>query len=580
MKNALLLAGGFMLMTCNTVNTVPSGGSTSGSTAAFSVDSELPEENEQPQAALRSPPFSRGVNFSGWFEAHSAQGISFTRYTEEDFANVKSLGADVIRLPIRMHSMTSGAPSYTFDPLFFKFLDAAIDWAEKYELYIIIDNHSFDPVKETDNNIDRILIPVWEQVARRYKDRSDYVLYEVLNEPHGIDDSRWGEIQGKIIDAIRRIDQKHAIIVGGTEYNSLAKLSSIPEYKDQNLIYTFHFYDPYLFTHQGASWGDPPVLTTLAGVPFPADRARIPKVSKELRGTWIDSSLNQSYVTDGSVSKLYRTLDRAVVFSLERDVPVFCGEFGVYMIQSPPADRTVWYRVVTGALDRRNISRTSWDYFGGFGIYKNEWGGDFFADLNTDVLLAMGFTPPPQRTQTPAPLNEGFILYDDYPGRAYTVGYWGDSSDFSLYDARTAEGEFSIRWSNAVQYNIFWFAFDRNGDFSGLAANAALEFMARTEKPVTFDVRFVNPENASTTPWRIRYVINEKILPPDGKWHAIRIPLADMEEHGAWVNATQEWLSPRGQFTWTNVRQLEFVAEYGDMKNQTVWFDSIRVSVP
>ena len=559
-------------MTCTTVNTVPP--------AVPSAASVLPEENEQPQAALRSPPFSRGVNFSGWFETHSAQGISFTRYTEEDFANLKSLGADVIRLPIRMHSMTSGAPSYTVDPLLFKFLDAAVDWAEKYELYIIIDNHSFDPVKKTDNDIDKILIPIWEQVARRYRDRGDYVLYEILNEPHGITDSRWGEIQGKVIDAIRRVDQKHAIIVGGTDYNSLAKLFSIPQYNDQNLIYTFHFYDPYLFTHQGASWGGPPVLTTLAGVPFPADSKHMPKISKELKGTWVESSLNYSYRNDAAPSKLYSTLDRAVAFSRERDVPVFCGEFGVYMIQSPEADRVAWYEVVSGALDRRNISRTSWDYFGGFGVFKAERGGDFFADLNTGVVRAMGFTPPPQRTQPPQPLKEGFTLYDDYPGRGYSAGHWGDSADFSLYDTRTAKGEYAIRWSNAKQYDIFWFGFERNGDLSELAGTAALEFMARTERPVTFDVRFVNVENASTIPWRMRYTIDEQVLPPDGKWHAIRIPLSGMNEHGAWINATREWQGPRGQFSWKQVGQLEFVAEHGDMKNQTVWLDSIAIIVP
>jgi endoglucanase len=556
MKNALcIIAGGVLLMACNTIA-------------------------EKPQAALRSAPFSRGVNFSAWFEAYSPQGIPFTRYAEEDFANVRRMGADVVRVPIKMHSMTGGPPSYTLDPMLLKFLDHAVDWAEKRGLYIVIDNHSFDPVAHTADDIDQILIPVWEQVARRYKDRGDYVIYEILNEPHGISDERWGEIQGMAIDAIRRIDKKHAIMVGGTDFNSLEKLSALPAYADDNLIYTFHFYDPYLFTHQGADWGGPPVLTTLAGVPFPADGKPMPTVSDELKGTWIESSLRYSYRDEATVAKLYSTLDGAVAFSRARDVPVFCGEFGVYMIQSPPADRIAWYRVVSGALDRRNIARASWDYFGGFGVFKNEWGGDFFADLNTDVVRAMGFTPPPQRTRRPEPLKGGFTLYDDYAGRGYSIGYWSESVDFSLYDTVTAEGEYAIRWGNAEQYDIFWISFDRNGDLSALAGGAALELMARAEQPVRFDVRFVNPEDASSIPWRMRYTIDEKTLPPDGKWHAIRIPLSAMREHGAWVNAAGKWLAPQGKFSWKNVRQLEFVAEHGDMRNQTVWFDSIKIAAP
>ena len=537
-------------------------------------------EERQPDAALRSAPFSRGVNFSGWFESFSAGGIPFTKYAEQDFADVKSLGVDVIRLPVKMHSMTGGAPDYTIDPLLFKFLDMAVDWAEKYEIYIIIDNHSFDPVKGIENDIDRILIPVWSQVARRYKDRSDYVVYEILNEPHGISDARWGEVQGMAIEAIRRIDQKHAIVVGGTDYNSIGKLSAIPRYSDPNLIYTFHFYDPYLFTHQGASWGGPPLLTPLAGIPFPADHRRMPRIPSELRGTWIEGSLNYSYANDATYTKLSSTLDRAVAFSRDRDVPVFCGEFGVYMINSHNEDRVRWYAFAADALDRRNISRTSWDYYGGFGVFNSDR-GDFNYDLNTEVVSAMGFTPPEQIRRSLEPLNAGFVIFDDYPNRRFvSAGYWGDGNTaFSLYDTNSARGEFSILWGNINQYNMFWFSFDSGGDFSRLASEGyCLEFLARAEKPVRFDVRFVNPENVRFVPWRMRYTIDENILPPDGNWHVVRVPLAGMSEHGAWINATQTWIGPRGEFTWKNVRQLEFVCEHMDMKDLYVRFDEIKIS--
>jgi endoglucanase len=537
-----------------------------------------PQDN--PEKAVRSAPFSRGVNFSGWFEPFSAGGIPFTQYTEQDFADVKSLGADVIRLPIRMNSMTLGPPEYTLDPLLAKFLDYAVNWAEKYEIYLIIDNHSFDPDKPTETDIDKILLPVWRQIAERYKNRSDYIIYEVLNEPHGISDQRWGEIQGKVIETIRAVDQKHAIVVGGAEWNSIDKLSALPKYSDPNLIYTFHFYDPFLFTHQGANWGEP-LLVHLKDIPFPPDKKRMPKIPAKLRGTWLESSLRNSYAKDGAPATLYRTLDKAVRFSRERDVPVFCGEFGVYMIHSSPDDRVKWYECVASALDRRNIARTSWDYYGGFGIFKTPDGRNFNADLNVDVVRAMGFTPPPQQAGVPEPLSGGFTLFDDFPGTGISAGYWGEKVDFSLYDTRTAAGEFAIRWGNADRYNQFWFVFYRNGDFSELARTGySLSFMARTERAVSFDVRFLNYESETSIPWRMRYAVNETTLPPDGKWHAIRIPLADMREQGAWINATQKFVSPRGEFSWERVKQLDFVAEDGDLHGRTVWFDSIQIVGP
>ena len=339
-----------------------------------------------------SVPFSRGVNFPKWFESRSFKDIVSDKYVEQDFADVKSLGADVIRLPAAFHNFTLGDGDYTLEPGFFKYLDTAVDWAEKHQIYIILDDHSFHPINPTDVNIDRILVPVWEQLARRYKDRSDYVIYEVLNEPHGISDERWGEIQGAAVTAIRRIDKKRIIIVGGTNFNSIEKLFSIPSYTDENLVYTFHFYDPHLFTHQGATWNKPS-LAPLSGLPFPADKNKIPKPHETFVGTWVEECL-KNYENDANPAKLCATLDRAAAFSKERNVPVFCGEFGVFMIQSPPEDRVTWYKFVREELEKRGIPWACWDYFGGFGIFKTQFRGNFKTDLNIDIVRAMNFTIP------------------------------------------------------------------------------------------------------------------------------------------------------------------------------------------
>jgi endoglucanase len=558
-KLCLVLIIGITLATCSTTN----------------VPSTLIEETEAPEAVLRKSPFTRGVNFSGWFEASKAEGIQFTKYSEQDFADVKGLGADVIRLPVKLHDMTGAAPAYALDPLLLKFLDLAVDWAEKYELHLIIDNHSFDPDNPTAEDIDKILLPVWDQVARRYKDRSDYIIYEILNEPHGISDERWGEIQGMAIETIRKVDQKHSIVVGGAGWNGIDNLYLIPEYSDPNLIYTFHFYDPFLFTHQGATWCGP-LYDLLEEIPFPADKNRMPKLHSNLRGTWLEWALKNDYPKDASPQKLYSTLDKVVTFSKVRNVPIFCGEFGVFMAHSPPADRITWYEFITKAFVRRNISRTSWDYRGGFGIFNID-NGSFATDVNIGVVRAMGFNPPPQQARQTGPIKSGFTIYDDYPAQGIFIDYWG-SSDFSLFDTSAVEGDYAIHWGDGNQYDAFIINFTHNNDFSSLAAERySLVFAARTEKPLHFDVRFINPENAVSTPWRMSYTIDEKVLPPDGNWHTIRIPLNEMHEHGAWVGATQQWLNPQGEFAWGNVQQLQFAAEHEAMKGRTVWFDDIKI---
>jgi endoglucanase len=479
-----------------------------------------------------------------------------------------------------MHSMAGPGPEYKIDPLLLRFLDKAVDWAEKNEMYIIFDNHSFDSVKDTENDIDKILVPVWAQIATHFSSRSDYLLYEVLNEPHGISDKRWGEIQGLVIDTIRKYDAKHTIVVGGVNFNSIDKLNTIPNYNDTNIIYTFHFYDPFIFTHQGASWSPP--LEYLEGVPFPYNAARMPKLHSKLKNTWVESNLRNDYKRESDVAFMRKTLDRVVAFSNERGVPVFCGEFGVYDLASPPADRAIWYEVVADMLKKRNIPRTSWDYFGGFGIFNKGGGKDFNRDLNIAIVNALGFTPPPQLPRDTAPLEKGFVIYDDYPAREYPVGCWGEGVVFNIFDTSAYSGEYCIRWGNVDQYNAFWILLSGSNNFSKLAVSGfALDFYAKTDTALHFDVRFVNPEGGGTAPsipWRMRYTINEKILPPDGKWHRIRIPLEEMTEHGAWINAQQKWISPEGKFSWDNVYQLEFVSEHHDLKNKYVWFDDIKIT--
>jgi len=338
---------------------------------------------------MTNVPFSRGFNFSKWFEARTFNDIDFNKFSEQDFIDVKSLGADVIRLPVAFHNFFVDEKKHTLNPELLKYLDTVADWAQKHQIYLIIDNHSFHPVNPTDDNIDKILIPVWEQIARHFKNRDKYVLYEVLNEPHGITDKRWGEIQKKTVKAIRKIDKDRPIIVGGTNYNSIAKLFQIPEYTEKNLIYTFHFYDPHIFTHQGATWNKPS-LDPLSNLSFPAPENFNPQIHETFKGTWVEESLKH-YEHDSKYSVLSETLEKAVSFSKERNAPVFCGEFGVFMKQSPKEDRVKWYKFIREEFEKKNIPWICWDYFGGFGVFKTQFRGAFPADLDTEVVQVLGF---------------------------------------------------------------------------------------------------------------------------------------------------------------------------------------------
>ncbi|RQV96067.1 hypothetical protein EH221_05215, partial [bacterium] len=200
-------------------------------------------------AAAPQAPFQRGIGFSGWLEQFPPiLYMPYKRYTKEDFENVKSLGCDHIRLPLEIFDIMGPGPDYAIPTVFFSFLDQAVDWAEQLGLYLILDNHSFEGTISADQTDQ--LKAGWIQLANRYKNRSNLICYEIFNEPHGLSNEIWHDMQGQLIETIRAIDKKHSIVVTSI-MDDFRELQSMPVYDDTNLIYTFHFYDPALFTGQG-----------------------------------------------------------------------------------------------------------------------------------------------------------------------------------------------------------------------------------------------------------------------------------------------------------------------------------------
>ncbi len=525
-------------------------------------------------------PFKRGVNLTNWLQSSSVRQIQFSKFTKQDLINIKSLGCDVIRLPINLHSMTNGEPDYTIDPLFYFFLDKIIDWAEELKLHLILDNHSFDPAANTDPNIGDILIPVWLQMAQHYKSRSNYVYYEILNEPHGIPDQQWNAIQQKVINAIRNVDKKHTIIVGPAGWNSYNNLRNMPVYEDDNLIYTFHFYDPFLFTHQGATWTSPS-LAPLSGVPFPYDSSRMPDCPNALRNTWVQSSFN-NYKNDGTIKHVRELIDIAVAFRDQCHVPLYCGEFGVYIPNSNKQERIQWYNLVRNYLEEKGIAWTTWDYTGGFGLFEQENSNMFDYDLNIPLVETLGFTAPPQKKFILTADVNGFDLYRDYVG-SNTIESSGTTGGLLDYYCKEnpASGEFCIHWTGVERYSNISFRFSTVKDLSLLVRNGfALDLWIRCSQPdAEFDVRFVDTKTGKPGdhPWRMRYTINRNNAVLDGKWNHLQIPLRAFSEQGSWDGT---WFTPVGAFDWSALDRFEIVSEFSDLKGIHLYFDDIRVLDP
>ncbi len=534
--------------------------------------------------------FKSGVNLSDWFLANSAQQIFKNAYTIKDFENIKSLGIDVIRLPIRFHAMTGPAPDYTLPDIFFEKLDYAIDLAEEVGINIILDFHSyFGGTPFPQSYGEEQTTKAWEQVARHCKNRSMLVYYELMNEPDGgFMKTNWPEMQGRILKAVRAIDSKHTIIVGGTDANSYRTLKDLPDYGDDNLIYTFHLYDPHLFTHQGQDWSTPS-WKDIKNVPFPSDAGPIPpcppSLIDETDGWFNVPQLFNDYWKMGTIAAVKNSIDEAIDFAKSRNVRLFCGEFGVLMTNVDNVYRCNYYETVREYFEENNIAWTMWDYRNSFGLFVKGSRYNFETDLNVPLLKALDFKVPPSYTdESGDPMQHPFIIYDDDP-QGYNASFhaWPSDHFWAHCDFPTNvqhSGANCIEWSPAVKgdnvwedFRFEWWDSDRNGgiDLSQEAnSDYSLLFYFKSSSTVeltSFYARFENytPDAGQA---KAKYDFPSEQLICDGTWHEVSVPLDSFLEN-----------TMDGTFTWEYINALRFIKEdVSSISGEVFYIDDISLT--
>ena len=502
-------------------------------------------------------PFSKGVNLPVWMEFGRFNTLLYGR---KDFADLKSIGVEAVRVPIWFDIWADKAADYKVDPECFGLLDKAISWCEDLGLYIIIDFHNdCSGASQTNPRIENVLLKIWPQIAERYKDKGNFVIYEVMNEPHfesgntQADIAKWGKVQGKVIDAIRAIDKKHSIIVGGGYWDSLDSMLKLPAYKDDNLIYNFHDYTPFLFTHQGASWTFSKRITN---VPFPYKKEKMPPLPPN--ATDAEKWEYTNYQENSSEKTLVTPLDKAVEFANKRNAALMCNEFGVLMTYADPQERANWYKIKCDWMDQRNIARLSWDYTQEFGLYKSPQESRFPDDLNKDLLVAMGYKyPEGAKSETwysRAKRTGDWTIYKDGSADYIRVQSWNAIG--SLVAMESGSNERFVDLKELKPYDELLFQFKEACDLTSLKDKGAkLEFYVKSlDQRFNITVYFRDMES-KIFPWRASTIITWQNASPDGRWHKISVPLKEFNDVGGWTQETN-WMVSEGKFSWALIDAL------------------------
>lgn len=289
------------------------------------------EPPEPPALTAANNPFKRGVNVLGydpyWKDPAKA------RFQWRHFAEIKRAGFDHVR--VNLFAFDHMDAQHRLSPEWLERLDAVVAQAQAAGLGVILDEHDFTACAADVPACRVKLGAFWSQVAPRYRNAPDNVAFELLNEPHGaLDAATWNAFYPEMLAIVRASNPHRIVILGPTRWNNFRELPTLrlpPD--DQRLLVAFHYYDPFNFTHQGASWTD---LDDLRGVTWGSDEDRA-QVSADFAQVARWAAANRR--------------------------PVYLGEFGSYdKSGTPTAMRTAYTEAVAREAEKHGFAWAYWQF--------------------------------------------------------------------------------------------------------------------------------------------------------------------------------------------------------------------------
>ena len=206
-----------------------------------------------------------GIAFGN--EVWSDNELPLTHHSEVDYTRVKDMGMNMVRFYLNYKTFENDAAPYQYKQSGWDWIDQNIQWAQNNDILLLLNIHvpqgGFQSLGNSDalweqTEIQNRLAALWKAIAQRYKDETQIIGFGLVNEPVPTSDIvQWQQLAQRLTDEIRQADTNHiifiekAIYVKGkpetTDYN-------FPKINDNNVVYEFHFYNPFEYTHQLFSW--------------------------------------------------------------------------------------------------------------------------------------------------------------------------------------------------------------------------------------------------------------------------------------------------------------------------------------
>ena len=319
--------------------------------------------------------FLRGVNASHYLsQIGDRPWANPASCNEEDFAWIASRGYDHIRLPVDGPLLLNHDGSIRMERL--GAIDQVLQWAASHGLGVILDMHKLPGsnfARNPDNRLfkdpalQQVAVRLWAHLAERYRSIGPQLRFEILNEPVAGNAADLTAFYAKVVPVIRKVSPERKIILCSNRWGSFHTVEALePLLDDKNLVVAVHYYEPHVFTHQGASWVGLD-HKEMPSIPFPG---KLPDLRPYVDAEHYAHSLTGADLTAEAIEKDFREL---AAWALRHNVELHLGEFGAYEAADPKS-RERWYRTVLDQCVQHGIGWAVWDYKGGFAVRDRHTG--------------------------------------------------------------------------------------------------------------------------------------------------------------------------------------------------------------
>ncbi|WP_295810066.1 cellulase family glycosylhydrolase [uncultured Nitratireductor sp.] len=374
-------------------------------------------------AATFSP--QRGVNLDLWDswpnEADWSREGVLLPYPEwrrkvdvEDLALLTNTGFDFVRMPVDPIPFLSSKAARFRERLFASVLDG-VRTVNAAGLKVIVDLHPIprgadrfagvEEILRDEALFERYLNLVREMGRTLSGEDPERVAFELLNEPvtgcEGVEGAAWDDQLGRLFAAARSSAPRTTLVLSGACWGSAEGLAALnpKTIPDGNILWSFHSYDPFILTTQGALWaGD--FIRYVTGIPYPpyehkaeledaVERARerirsdAPFMRRSGMLAYLDEQIAGVDTKQELDAQMNAPFDMVAGWAEKNGVDpdnIILGEFGMIRQEygnpdvMPAAWRAAYIRDMIAKAEKRGFSWSIWGYGGAFGIVE-EFGG-------------------------------------------------------------------------------------------------------------------------------------------------------------------------------------------------------------